>query len=336
MNIAFFDSKAYTRDAFQQRNRDGYRLQFFEAKLNRDTVELARGYEAVCVFVNDDLSAPVVEALAELGVGLVALRCAGYNNVDLKACEARGISVAHVPSYSPHAVAEHALALMLTLNRRIHRANVRVRDGNFSLDGLVGFDMYGKTVGIIGAGKIGQCLIPPLRGLGCRVLVADKFPKPDLARQLDFEYAELDSLFQQADIISLHAPLIPETRHLVNDQAIAKMKTGVMIINTSRGGLIRTKSLIDGLKSGKIGSAGLDVYEEETAYFFEDYSDLIISDDVLARLLTFNNVLVTSHQAFLTREALANIADTTYDNLGEYQAGKRGHELSHGICSRCT
>jgi D-lactate dehydrogenase len=248
-------------------------------------------------------------------VRLVAMRCAGYNNVDLTACAQLGIPVVRVPAYSPHAVAEHTVALMLSLNRKIHRAHSRVRDGNFSLDGLVGFDLYGRTVGVVGAGKIGQCVIEILKGFGCRVLVFDKYESDALKARLLFDYVGLDELFRESDIITLHAPLFPETRHVINHAAIDKMKRGVMIINTSRGALIDTSALLDGLKSGQIGYAGLDVYEEESDFFFEDYSDRVMTDDLLARLTTFNNVLVTSHQAFLTRDALENIAETTLDNI---------------------
>ena len=313
--IAFFDTKSYTRAIFEARNRDRYAIAFFEPRLTLETATLARGAKAVCVFVNDTLDEKVIEELHALGVELIVLRCAGYNNVDLKACEAHQMTVLRVPAYSPHAVAEHAAALMLTLNRKVHRANNRVREGNFSLDGLVGFDIYGKTAGIVGAGKIGRCLIDILLGFGCDILVYDAFPDEALAARDRVRYVTLDELFRASDIISLHAPLLPETRHMIDDRAISAMKPGVMLINTSRGALIDTQALLAGLKDGRIGYAGLDVYEEESGYFFEDFSDRVMTDDLLARLTTFNNVIVTSHQAFLTREALTNIADTTLGNV---------------------
>ncbi len=329
--IAFFDTKSYTRTIFEERNQDRFAISYLEPRLTLDTVPLARGAKAVCVFVNDTLDEKVVEELHGIGVELIVLRCAGYNNVDLKACETHRIAVLRVPAYSPHAVAEHAAALMMTLNRKVHRANNRVREGNFSLDGLVGFDVYGKTAGIIGAGKIGRCLIDILHGFGCRILVYDAYPDNALASRERVRYVELDELFRGSDIISLHAPLLPETRHMIDKEAISKMKPGVMLINTSRGALIDTKALLAGLKDGKIGYAGLDVYEEESGYFFEDCSDRVMTDDLLARLTTFNNVIVTSHQAFLTREALTNIADTTLDNVRELIDKGLGGDLTNRV-----
>jgi D-lactate dehydrogenase len=327
----FFDSKPYTRAVFESRNRYNYHLQFVEARLSEQTAALATGCRAACAFVNDNLDALVVEALHAAGVEHVAMRCAGYNNVDLEACARHQITVTRVPAYSPHAVAEHTVALMLTLNRRVHRAHSRVREANFSLDGLVGFDMHGKTAGVVGTGKIGGCLLRILAGFGCRLLAHDKFPDAALAERVGAKYVPLQELFSESDIISLHAPLLPETRHLVDAAAIELMKPGVMLINTSRGALIDTRALIDGLKSGRIGYAGLDVYEEESEYFFEDYSDRVMTDDLLARLTTFNNVLVTSHQGFLTHEALGNIADTTLNNLREFELGRRGSELTYAV-----
>jgi D-lactate dehydrogenase len=289
----------------------------------------------VCAFVNDDLSVAVVEALRDIGVEMIALRCAGYNNVDLEACARCGISVARVPAYSPHSVAEHGVALVMALNRRILRAHSRVREGNFSLDGLVGFEMHGKTVGLVGTGRIGRCAADIFQGFGCEILAYDKFQDKDFARRPRVQYVELGELFRRSDIVTLYLPLTPETCHLIDSQAIGKMKRGVMIINTSRGALIDTQALIDGLKSGQVGSAGLDVYEEESEYFFEDLSDKVITDDVLARLMTFSNVVITSHMAFLTQEALSNIADTTFENIREYEQGKRGTELTNGICQKC-
>lgn len=316
--IAFFDTKPYTRTVFDAQNQNRYAISFLETRLSLNTASLAHGAKAVCVFVNDTVDAKVVEALHEMGVGLIALRCAGFNNVDLKACAARNITVLRVPAYSPYAVAEHAVALIMTLNRKTHRAYNRVREGNFSLDGLVGFDLYQKTVGIVGAGKIGRCLIDILLGFGCQVVVYDAYKDPALAARERVRYTSLDELFQASDIISLHAPLLPETKHMIDEAAISKMKPGVMIINTSRGALIDTQALLNGLKEGRVGFAGLDVYEEESGYFFEDFSDRVMTDDLLARLTTFNNVIVTSHQAFLTREALTNIADTTLANVTEF------------------
>lgn len=329
--IAFFDSKPYTESVFRKVNADRYALKFFPARLSADTVALAHGFNAVCVFVNDKVDAEVVAALKDLGIGLIALRCAGYNNVDLAACEKHGLEVVRVPAYSPYAVAEHAVGLMMALNRKIHRAHNRVRDGNFSLDGLIGFDMHGKTVGVIGAGKIGSCLISIMLGFGCKVLVVDRSVPPAFAGNPAVTQVSLADMLGQADVISLHAPLLPDTRYMINAEAIGKMKPGVMLINTSRGGLVDTRALIEGLKTGKVGSAGLDVYEEESGYFFEDFSDAVVTDDVLTRLLTFNNVIVTSHQAFLTQEALENIAATTLDSVCAFERGKRGADLPNAV-----
>ncbi len=329
--VAFFDAKPYTEAVFRERNRFNYAIHFFESRLSPETVSLAAGFKAVCVFVNDLLNQAVIEELHTLGVEIIALRCAGYNNVDLAACARHAISVAHVPAYSPYAVAEHSVALMMALNRRIHQAHGRVREGNFSLNGLVGFDMHEKTAGVVGTGKIGKCLLSILAGFGCRLLAFDTYHDAPFAERLGFRYVPLDELFATSDIISLHAPLTPQTHHLIDAAVIAKMKRGVMLINTSRGALVDTRALLDGLKSGQIGYAGLDVYEEESGYFYEDLSDRVITDDVLARLMTFNNVLVTSHQAFLTREALANIADTTLQNIREFESGKRLRELTHSV-----
>lgn len=319
--VAVFDSKPYMETALQAANVHGYALRFFTDRLTPETVALAAGCQAVSVFVNDDVNEEVVEALAAMDVKLVSLRCAGYNNVDLAACERLGVSVVRVPAYSPHAVAEHAIALIMTLNRKTHRANNRIREGDFSLAGLVGFDLHGRTAGVIGTGKIGICTLAILKGFGCRLLAYSRTPKPELTAELGVEFVPLDQLLAEADIISLHAPLTAETHHLIDHAAIARMKKGVMLINTSRGGLIDTVALLDGLKSGKIGYAGLDVYEEEKGYFFEDFSDRVLTDDVLARLTTFNNVVVTSHQGFLTTEALANIADTVMTSIREFQTG---------------
>lgn len=336
IRTAVFDTKPYSKDAFKAQGCPEVNLTFYEHRLTPDTVASAAGHQAVCVFVNDMVNAQVVERLKELGVGLVALRCAGYNNVDLHACERHDLSVVRVPMYSPPSVAEHAIALILGLNRHIARAHARVREGNFSLEGLVGFEMHGKTAGIVGTGRIGKCAVEILLGFGCRILAYDPYPNTELAARAGVTYTDLDTLLRDSDIVSLHVPLMPGTHHLINEAALAKMRQGVMIINTSRGGLIDTKALVRGLKSGKVGSAGLDVYEEEGDYFFEDFSDAIITDDTLARLLTFNNVLITSHQAFLTKEALQNIAGTTMESLREYADGKRGKGLTNGVCASCT
>ncbi len=332
--VAIYDSKPYSRDAFTAENKNRFALHFFEHRLSLATVASAVGFNAICVFVHDTIDAPVVERLSDFGVGLVALRCAGFNNVDLEACRKHGIDVVHVPAYSPQSVAEHAVALILDLNRRVHRAYGRVREGNFSLDGLVGFEMFRKVVGVIGTGRIGKRAAKILLGFGCEILAYDKFQDPELAQTPNVTYVDLEAVLRQSDIITLHIPLFPETRHMINAEAIAKMKRGVMLINTSRGALVDTKALIHGLKTGKVGSAGLDVYEEESQYFFEDFSDTVITDDVLARLLTFNNVVVTSHQAFLTKEALTNIAQTTFDNIAEYRDGKRGKNLTNATLSK--
>lgn len=329
--IAFFDAKQYDLNSFSARNDDSFQLIAIESPLNEQTASAAAGCKVVCIFVNDEAHEPVIARLAELGVELIALRCAGFNNVDLEACQKYGISVVRVPAYSPHAVAEHTVALMLMLNRHLHQAYLRNRAGAFILDGLTGFDMHGKTVGVIGTGKIGQCVVEILTGFGCRVLAYDVQENPEVASLPQTKYVDLDELLSQSDVITLHVPLFEETYHLINKETIACMKPGVMLINTSRGGLVETVSLIDGLKTGQIGYAGLDVYEEEAGIFFHDISNQVLDDDVLARLMTFNNVVITSHQAFLTNEALDNIAETTYANIEEFFAGKRGAELTHHV-----
>ena len=318
MNVAIFSAKKYDHEFLNAANGSVHKLRFFEPHLNEETVNLAAGFEAVCVFVNDQVNARVIEKLHSLGIRLIALRCAGYNNVDLAAATKYGITVLRVPAYSPYAVAEHTIALMLALNRKVHRAYNRVREGNFALDGLVGFDMHGKTVGLIGTGQIGIVVARILNGFGCPILAFDPIPNPT-CRSLGVRYVELNDLLAQSDVISLHCPLTPENKHIINDAAIAKMKKGVMLINTSRGALLDTVAIINGLKSGKIGYLGLDVYEEEEEIFFEDRSGLILGDDVFARLLTFPNVIITGHQAFFTREALLNIAATTIDNVTRFE-----------------
>ncbi len=317
--IAFFGSKPYDESTFNERNVEfGYELIYFKGHLNPNNVSLTKGVDAVCVFVNDTVDATVIRAMADNGVKLLTLRCAGFNNVDLDACATCGITVLRVPAYSPYAVAEYTVALMLSLNRKIPRAVWRTRDGNFSLHGLMGFDMYGKTVGIIGTGKIAKIAIHILRGFGMNILAYDLYPDYEFAKQYDVSYTTLDDLYGRSDIISLHCPLTADNKYMINSESIAKMKEGVMIINTGRGQLIHTTQLIEGLKSKKVGSAGLDVYEEEGAVFYEDQSDKIMTDDTLARLLSFNNVIVTSHQAYFTKEALDNIAATTLQNVKDF------------------
>jgi D-lactate dehydrogenase len=331
LQVAFFDARSYDVEAFDACNQGRFDLHYLPGPLGVESAASAAGFRAVCVFVNDTVDAAVVERLAAQGVELIALRCTGYNNVDLEACARVGLSVVRVPEYSPYAVAEHTVALMLMLNRKLHRAYTRNRDGTFVLDGLTGFDMRGKSVGVVGTGKIGRAVIEILRGFGCEILAFDRFPDAALGARGDVRYVGLEELARSADIVTLHVPLFPETHHLLDAEAIALMKEGVMIVNTSRGGLVDTRALIDGLKSGKVGFAGLDVYEEEAGAFFHDFSGQVLNDDVLARLLTFPNVVVTSHQAFLTREALETIAATTLESLAEYQAGRRGADLTHAV-----
>ena len=329
--IAFFDARAYDVDAFQANNPGQYVLHVIRASLDEDTASAAAGCKAACIFVNDRCDERTVAALADVGVELIALRCSGYNNVDLNACRVYGLDVVRVPAYSPHAVAEHAVALMLMLNRRLHVAYLRNRGGSFILDGLTGFDFFRKTIGVVGAGAIGRCVVDIMLGFGCNVLVCDVKPHADLQSRDRVRYASFDELLRKSDVITLHAPLSEETHHLIDGQAIERMRPGAMLINTSRGGLVDTRALIDGLKSGKIGSAGLDVYEEEAGVFFHDMSDRVLTDDVLARLMTFNNVVITSHQAFLTNEALSNIAATTYANLDEHRQGRKAKELTNSV-----
>ena len=317
--IAFFGTKPYDESSFNDKNKEfGFEIRYYKGHLNKNNVLLTQGVDAVCIFVNDVADAEVIRVMAANGVKLLALRCAGFNNVDLNAAATAGITVVRVPAYSPYAVAEYTVALMLSLNRKIPRASWRTKDGNFSLHGLMGFDMHGKTAGIIGTGKIAKILIHILKGFGMNILAYDLYPDHNFAREEQIVYTSLDELYHNSDIISLHCPLTEATKYLINDYSISKMKDGVMIINTGRGQLIHTNALIEGLKNKKIGSAGLDVYEEESEYFYEDQSDRIIDDDVLARLLSFNNVIVTSHQAFFTREAMGNIAMTTLQNIKDF------------------
>lgn len=318
MKLAFFDTKPHDITSFEKPLQDaGIQVKYFDTHLNEDTVSLANGFDAVCVFVNDVINESVVNKLYDFGIRVIVLRCAGFNNVDLKACEGK-IQVFRVPAYSPYAVAEHAMALLLTINRRTHKAYARTRDFNFSLANLCGFDLHGKTIGIIGTGKIGKVFANICKGFGMNILAYDKFPSTDS----DFTYVELEELFSKSDIISLHCPLTFETYHMINTMAIKTMKPGAVIINTSRGGLIDTDALIDGLLSRKVGAACLDVYEEEADVFFEDRSGHILNDDKLVRLIAMPNVIVTSHQAFLTNEALDNIAATTVGNLTKFMAGE--------------
>jgi D-lactate dehydrogenase len=322
MKVTVFSTKRYDQQFIDAANRDGvHQFLYLEDRLTPETATLAAGSEAVCAFVNDAVTAEVIATLAKGGTRLIALRCAGFNQVDLKAAEAHGISVRRVPAYSPYAVAEFAIGMILTLNRKYHRAFNRVREGNFGIDGLLGFDLHGRTVGIIGTGKIGILTVKPLAAMGCRVIGADPFENRQF-REFGGEYVTRERLFAEADIVSLHCPLTPESYHLINATTLAQMKDGVMIINTSRGALIDAPAVIEALKSGKVGHLGIDVYEQESEFFYEDLSNEIIHDDVLQRLITFPNVLVTSHQAYFTETALRNISDTTIANLNDFAAGR--------------
>jgi D-lactate dehydrogenase len=333
IKIAFFDTQTYDSDSFDkiQKNFD-FKITYFKSRLTPETAPLTQGFKVVCPFVNDVIDKDVIDILERNGVALIALRAAGYNNVDLKAIYKR-IPVVRVPAYSPFAVAEHAVTLMLSLNRKVHRAYYRTRDDNFTLNGLLGFDMHGKTVGIIGTGKVGKVAVNILKGFGMRVLAVDTIPDKEFQKNTGFEYVDLDTLYRESDIISLHCPLTKESHHLINETSIAKMKQGIMIINTGRGMLIDSKALIEGLKTGKVGFAGLDVYEEEGEYFSKDFSNKIITDDVLARLLSFNNVIVTAHQGFFTQEALHNIATTTLENISDFFLKKK---LPNEVCYKCN
>ncbi len=322
--VAFFDTKEYDRRFFDEVNASsnyGYNIHYFADRLTPEYAHLAAGSNVVCAFVNDDISAITLEILAEKGVKLLAMRCAGYNNVDL-ACAAKYLKIVRVPAYSPHAVAEYAVAMLLTLNRKTHRAYFRVRDNNFSINGLLGFDLYGKTVGVVGAGLIGGIFAELMLGFGCRVLVFDPMGANKKLTAKGAEFVDMAQLYAESDIISLHCPLTMDNYHMINNEAILAMKPGVFILNTSRGGLIDSQALINGLKSQQVSGAALDVYEEETDYFFEDYSDRIVTDDYLARLASFNNVLITSHQGFFTREAMQSIAQVTLENIREFEYGE--------------
>jgi D-lactate dehydrogenase len=328
MRVAVFSTRPFDRDFLTRAAQSfDHELTFLEPRLTIETASLASGFPAVCVFVNDHLDAPTLEALAREGVRFIALRCAGFNNVDLPAAARLGLQVIRVPAYSPHSVAEHTVALILSLNRKIHRAWSRVRDGNFALNGLMGFDLNGRTAGLIGTGIIGAVVARILTGFGCRILAYDVRKNPD-CEALGAQYVELPELWAGSDIISLHCPLTPQTHYLINESSLAQMRRGVMLINTSRGAVVDTAALIAGLKSGHIGSVGLDVYEEESHYFFTDLSNEVIADDQLARLLTFPNVLVTGHQAFFTEDAMHSIAQTTLQNLTDLE--------QTGTCANCV
>jgi len=329
MKVAVFSAKPYDRQFLEAANAEApHHLQFFEPHLSADTSALAAGFPAICVFVHDQLDAPVLQELAQGGTRLIALRCAGFNNVDLKQAEALGMTVTRVPAYSPYAVAEHAVGLILALNRKIHRAHARVREGNLALEGLLGADLHGQTVGVIGTGKIGAVFARIMSGFGCRLLAYDPVRSPE-CESLGVRYADVAEVFAQSEILSLHCPLTPPTHHLIGREALRQMKHGVMIINTSRGAVIDTKAVIEALKSGKVGALGLDVYEEEADLFFEDLSSRVIQDDVFARLLTFPNVIITGHQAFFTRNAMEAIAETTLANITAFERGRpSGNEVT--------
>ncbi|MBO7161977.1 MAG: 2-hydroxyacid dehydrogenase [Clostridia bacterium] len=332
MKIAFFDTKPYDKQFFDiYGEKHGVEFKYYEAKLNCDTVGLAKGYDGVCAFVNDTVDASVIDSLEAMGIKILALRCAGYNNVDMKHAFGR-IHVLRVPAYSPYAVAEHTMALLLTSIRRIHKAYIRTKDFNFSLSGFTGFDLHGKTVGIIGTGKIGRVFTDICKGFGMKVLAYDKYPAEGYEDGEKVKYVDTDTIFRESDVISLHCPLTEETRHIINKDTIEKCKKGVVILNTSRGGLVDAEALLNGIKERKVGAACLDVYEEEADLFFEDYSGHIVEDDTLARLISMPNVIVTSHQAFLTQEALSNIAETTVRNIVEMS--KNGM-CQNELCYRC-
>ncbi len=333
LRIAVFDTKPYDRRFLDEANTHfGFSLTYFETKLGPETARLAGGFDAVCSFVNDDLNEAVIAELARMGVRLIAMRCAGYNNVALKSACSCGIPVVRVPGYSPCAVAEYALGMLMTLNRRIHRAYNRVREGNFAINGLMGFDLRGKTAGIVGTGRIGKTFAELLQGFGMRLLASDPCPDRKAAETLHLEYVPPETLFRESDIVSLHCPLTPENVHLINRNTLNMMKPGAVLLNTSRGRLIDSAALVEALKTGCLSAAGLDVYEEETDYFFEDRSGEIVQDDILARLMTFPNVIISSHQAFFTREALTNIAETTLKNCADFAAGRK---LENAIALNC-
>lgn len=321
MDVIVYSTHKFEKEFIMQANAGKHNLRFVDVQLNANTANLAQNAQAVSIFVNDDASGEVLQILQNAGVKFLVLRSAGYNNVNLGKARQLGMKVARVPAYSPYAVAEHAVALMLALNRKLVRANNRIHELNFSLDGLTGFDMNGKTAGIVGTGQIGSVVAKILHGFGCKILAVDQFENGELKEKYDVRYTNYETLYSESDIITLHVPLMPETRYLINKDSISKMKPGVMLINTSRGALVSTKDVITGLKSSRIGYFGMDVYEEEAGLFFEDHSEDIVQDDVISRLLTFRNVLITSHQAFLTQTALQNIAETTFYNLDCFEKG---------------
>lgn len=322
MKILFYDTKPYDKEFFNEYNKDyGFDIKYLTGKLTEESADLAKGYDIISIFVNDTVDKKVIDILVECGVKLIAMRCAGYNNVSLKDIDGK-IKVVRVPAYSPYSIAEYTVGMIMTLNRKIHKAYIRTREGNFSITGLMGYDLHEKTAGIIGAGKIAQILIKILKGFGMKVIAYDPYPNYEKAKELGFEFTDLDTLYKKADIISLNCPLTKETRYMINRNSMNKMKDGVMIVNTGRGMLIDTVDLIEALKDKKIGAAALDVYEEEADYFFEDYSNMVIEDDILGRLLSFNNVLVTSHQAFFTKEAVEEITRVTMENIKRFQEGK--------------
>ena len=338
MKVAFFDAKPYDKPSFEKYGEEkGIKFKYFETKLNEDTAELAHGFDVACAFVNDTVNSDVIDKLYEMNVRVLALRCAGFNNVDMKYAHGK-IHVLRVPAYSPYAVAEHTMAMLLTSIRRIHKAYIRTKDFNFSLNGMTGFDLYGKTVGVIGTGRIGRVFIDICRGFGMNVLAYDKYPAEGLDNGNTIRYVSLNELLAHSDIISLHCPLTDETDHIIDEESINKCKTGVVIINTSRGALVDAEALLSAIKSRKVGAACLDVYEEESELFFEDFSGHIVEDDTLARLISMPNVIVTSHQAFLTEEALSNIAETTVNNIAEFfEKGTCHNELCYrgGVTSDC-
>jgi len=327
MKVAVFSSKKYDRHFLSEANANGgHEMVFFEPKLTSETTALAAGFPAVCIFINDQLNPETIKAIANNGTKLIALRSAGFNNVDIKTATELGITVVRVPAYSPYAVAEHAVGLILTLNRKYHRAYSRVRESNFSLNGLLGFDLHGSTVGIVGTGKIGMCFAQIIKGFGCNILAYDIYQNP-ACLEMGVKYVELSTLLATSDIVSLHCPLTPESYHMINATTLQQFKPGSMLINTSRGGLIDTKAVIDALKSQKLGYLGLDVYEQESDLFFEDLSDQVIQDDIFERLLTFPNVVITAHQAFFTRNALKNIAQTTITNITDFEKGRESKNI---------
>ncbi len=332
--IAFFSTQSYDRNYFEN-SSDKHRFEFYETRLKQNTVQLADGFDGVCLFVNDKVDADMLQRLSEMGVGLVALRCAGFNNVDLKAAEKYNIRVMRVPAYSPEAVAEHAVALILTLARKTHKAYNRVRDGNFSLERLTGFNVYGKTTGVIGTGKIGQAFIRIAQGFGSEIIAYDKYPSKELS-QKGVQYMDMERVLAKSDILSLHCPLTPETNHLINEKTLAKMKKGAMLINTSRGKLVDTAAVIESLKQNHLGYLGIDVYEQEEKLFFRDLSEVIIRDDQIARLMLFPNVLITAHQGFFTKESLEEITRITLKNFDDYENGQETeNEVSCKLLKDC-